>query len=393
MLSSGVVEVPRETTARPTTTVVPRRAKFTQLTDSFYSSTVTPLIPFEDFTRALDAVFFAGYPANILSRFPELIVSKSLAVSSVRIVPHTNFSEMMVQVDQEYTGRGVNVSGISDDVQGVFGKRMVNPLKWRTNPPISSRAFNETVGGMSVDTFFRNLDINTLVIERILSSLGWSNELEFILLRYLLRDAAEKQSRFAECLKLIEESPRVEFATSILPEIQKRKNLDPTRYTLENVLLNAFNLFSMTSLDITQKRAVRVVDYLTPDMTTELYMLPVDEIFPSLIGNFNANKLKSSKTSGSHVRAFGEDSWLEQVYIGKDVDPETLENLKSILGYNPFEGRFDRIGTIDDTELAKQITKMLAGKPNRRQVIGVLLGWIRESLKEIVNRNLHVVLE
>lgn len=312
------------------------------------------------------------------------------------MVQRIDYSKMIEQVDVEYQRRGVNVSEVSDEtsIESLFGKVMVTALEWRTNPPILLRDGDDVhfVDDLSEEKFLRHLNVNAAVIERVLTSLGSSPELEYVLIKFLLRDSERKQARYADCLKLIEESPVFEFASQVWPEIKSDLQLyNHTAYKLERVLLNAFKMFNLTSFDVSQKTSLRVKEYLPPKMIFKLYHLPVDDYFPLVVGNFHANavrKLDPRRSSG--IRDM---SWLDRVYIGKDVDMSILEELKTILGYNPFEGRLERIGLLDNRELAHTITQKLAGVPNRRQIIGVLLGWIRESLKVIVNRSLITVLE
>jgi hypothetical protein len=112
-------EIPRETTQPPVSTVAPSSRSRTikdlkTPLEAFLSEQIVPEVNFGDFTDALHDIFFAGYPANVLSRKTDLIFDNSEEMlTSIKIVPYVDYSILSRQLDDAYRSRGINITALA----------------------------------------------------------------------------------------------------------------------------------------------------------------------------------------------------------------------------------------------------------------------------------------
>jgi len=399
-------EIPRETTQPPVSTVAPSSSSRTikdlkTPLEAFLSEQIVPEVNFGEFTDALYGIFFAGYSANVLSRKTDLLFDNSEDnLGSIKIVPYVDYSVLSRQLDDAYRLRGTNITALAgfsgriskpESLDGSIRSGVLKALGWRANPPLPKiDKESKLLDSVSARRLSSELSANEMVLLRFVQLSESPFQLEYLVLKLLLRDGEEKQARFAECLKLIGESPAYELPGKIIPSLREEIKMEETsRVTLQIALVRIFKLFKLTSFSNSYDGIERVKEYFSDEIRRKLYSFSIDGIFPLVIGNFNANKSRKSAPSG--LRSLGY-TYIDSVYVGEGIDRETLEKLKEALGYDEFSNRFEKIGNEKDETLGANITELLRGRPERSQIIGVLLGWLRESAKFIMQENLSKVL-
>jgi hypothetical protein len=262
---------------------------------------------------------------------------------------------------------------------------------WRTNPPLpkidrESKLFDS----IPERRLSSQLSANEMVLLRFVQLSDSPVQLEYLLLKLLLLDGEEKQALFAECLKLIGESPAYELPAKVIPSLREEIEMQETsRVTLQIALVRIFKLFKLTSFSNSYDGIEKVKKYFSDEIRRKLYSFSIDGIFPLVIGNFNGNKPRKNAPSGPRSLGY---TYTDSVFVGDGIDRDTLEKLKEALGYDEFSNRFEKIGNEKDETLAANITEILRGRPERSRIIGVLFGWLRESAKFIMQENLSRVL-
>ena len=423
VLSSSSSIVPLQQLTRPTKSVRPTigpgepsssEKSQTSLLDAHMSQRTPVDIDFRDFIDAMDGIYFASVIPNTLASMPDMIFDalgdgskQHKSLSSIRIAPYVDISMMLNQLDEHYsTYFGLNTTELEIDgkisdphsLSSLFSPGIVKALSWRTQPHITASPPppppSSSVSDMisSQRPMMARLGINSQVIYRYVTSSfsgDVSAQMQYIVLKLLILDAKEKQDKYRACLKLIEESPAYELFSRILPDLREETEIVVSKTTLVMVLKRVFRLFNLTSFQPTYDGLTLAKDYFSPSVNRVLYDVSIDGIYPHLLGNFAANTARGNSASFRAVRLGS--TRVDRVYVAADISSDVLDGLKRILGFNELSGTFEEIGKEKDTVLADMVHTHLSGVPNRTRIIGVLLGWLRESFKMAIQRNVEKV--